>query len=160
VNFTDATAIEANHPYIIKVSSKVEEFAASGVEIDPEEEPMVNKGTSRRPKAIIGTYVANTVIENGCLFLSGNQFWYSVGNTKTKAYRAYFDFNDLLPDFEDNYAESRISMSFDSESTGINDLQFSDLQLDSSAFYDLQGRHKAEPGKGVFVKDGKKVVIK
>ena len=163
VNFTNATAIEANHPYIIKVSSKVEEFAAYGVEVDPEDEPMVNKGTSRRPKAIIGTYVANTVIENGCLFLSGNKFWYSVGSTKTKAYRAYFNFNDLLPDFEDNYAESRISMSFDI-STAINEI--ANRESSNSECFDLQGRHingkssmvNGQLKKGLYIVNGKKVI--
>ena len=167
VNFKNATAIEANHPYIIKVSSKVEEFAAYGVEIDPEEEPMVNKGTSRKPKAIIGTYAANTVIGNGCLFLNGNRFWYSVGNTKTKAYRAYFDFYDLLPDFEDNYAESRISMSFDS-STAIDEI--ANRRLSDGECFDLQGRrlsgsnesvdiHKVSPyRKGLYIVNGKKVI--
>ena len=104
VQFNTVTAIEANHPYIIKVSQNVNEFTVDGVDIAPEEEPMVNKGTKRKPKAIIGSFVPMT-IENGCLFLSKNMFWYSAGNSKMKGYRAYFDFNDLLTDFEDNYAE-------------------------------------------------------
>ena len=30
------------------------------------------------------------------MFLSGSQFWYSAGLTQMKAYRAYFDFYDVL----------------------------------------------------------------
>ena len=161
VNFKDATAIEANHPYIIKVSSKVEEFAIDGVDIDPEDEPMVNKGTSRKPKAIIGTYVANTVIENGNLFLSGNQFWYSVGNTKMKAFRAYFNFFDLLPDFEANYAESRIVMSFGDETTGIESLTPDPSPTGEGSIYNLNGQRVEHPAKkGLYIKNGRKEVIK
>ena len=62
-------------------------------------------------------------------------------------------------------------MSFDGgETTGIYDLRFTDLRFDSHASYDLQGRRvewRAGTGptptglkKGVYVKDGRKVVIK
>jgi hypothetical protein len=91
------------------------------VDIDPEEEPTINKGTNRKPKAFIGNYVAGTSIDNGCLFLNDNKFWYSVGTTKIKAFRAYFNFFDLLPDFEENYAEAPIFISFDNMATGIKE---------------------------------------
>ena len=170
VSFTTATAIEANHPYIIKVGQAVSEFAVDGVSIDPEEEPTVNKGTSRKPKAIVGTYAAGTVIENGCLFLSAGQFWYSTGKTKMKAFRAYFDFFDLLPDFEDNYAESRIGMSF-GDATAIGDAsRLNDSgETINDKVYELQGRHvynsdftvqKTQLTKGLYIKGGKKTVNK
>lgn len=159
VKFVTATAIAiaANHPYIIKVSNKVTEFTVDGVDIDPEESPMVNFGTKRKPRAMVGTYVANTKVGNGCLFLSGNQFWYSVGSTKMKAFRAYFDFDNLLPDFEDNYAEARISFSFE-EPTGIIEQP---LQVnDEDTYYDLQGRRVTTPANGIYIRDGKKVTVK
>ncbi|MBO5628697.1 MAG: hypothetical protein J5965_06425, partial [Aeriscardovia sp.] len=55
VNFTDVTptTIEANHPYIIKLSAPVTEFTVDGVDIDPQDAE-INKGTSRKPKAFIG----------------------------------------------------------------------------------------------------------
>ena len=77
-----------------------------------------------------------------------------------KAFRAYFNFNDLLADFEDNYEARRITMSFDN-STGIRaTLNDKGEMINDNAVYDLQGRRVANPGKGVFVKDGKKVIIK
>ena len=119
VKFNNASAIEANHPYVIKTSQAITNFTVNGVDIDAEDEPMVNFGTSRKPKAIVGNYINGSTIENGCLFLSGGAFHYSVGKTKMRAFRAYFDFNDLLTDFEDNYASSRIFISFDNNTTGI-----------------------------------------
>ena len=80
VKFEDATSIEANHPYIIKVSEAVTEFTVEGVDIVPEEEPSVDcdrigKGTSRDPfryNSFIGTYVANTAVPEEDLFISEN----------------------------------------------------------------------------------------
>ena len=158
VKFKTATAIEANHPYIIKVSSPITEFTVDGVDIDPEEEPTINLGTNRKPKAIIGTYVANTTIENGCLFLNSGKFYYSVGATKMKGYRAYFNFNDLLPDFEDNYAEARISMDF-SDATGITRAR-NLMNSTGDEYYNLKGLRVENPNKGLYIQSGKKKIIK
>ena len=156
VNFNAVTTLSANHPYIIKVSEAISEFSVDQVDIDPKDEPMINYGTKRKPKAIVGTYVANTIVENGCLFLSDNKFWYSVGSTKMKAFRAYFDFIDLLPDFENNYAESRVSIMFNDETpTGIG---LSTISHSEGAVYDLQGRKVVSPkAKGLYIVNGKKV---
>ena len=156
-NFNAATAIAANHPYIIKVKNKVEQFTVDGVDIDPKEEPMVNFGTSRRPKAMVGTYINGTKIGNGCLFLNGNNFWYSTGETKIKGYRAYFDFYDLLPNFEENYAESRIILSFNGDPTGISDIV---SQMGEDKVYNLNGQRVRKTGRGVYIINGKKVVKK
>ena len=168
VKFVNVTTIEANHPYIIKVADKVTEFTVDGVDIDPQE-AVVDFDTSRRknqPRQMVGAYIANTVLDWGTLFLSGNQFWYSVGNTKMKAFRAYFNFYDLLPDFENNY-ESRISMTFDN-STGIHRITNDELQI-TNAIFDLQGRRvkSSMPNsqssmlkKGLYVKGGRKIIIK
>lgn len=158
VNFQSATAIEANHPYIIKVSTPVSEFTADGVDIDPQE-AIVDFDTSRRknqPRQFVGTYVANTVLDWGTLFLSDNKFWYSTGNTKMKAFRAYFNLNDLIPDFEDNY-ESRVSIVFgDDITTGIS--LYPSLSQGDGAVYDLQGRRVDEPkAKGIYIVNGKKI---
>ena len=105
VNFSsDVTAIEANHPYIIKVKEPIKEFTVDGVDINPEEEPSVDRdeymtgsGTKKDPyvyhyNSLIGTYMADTDVPEQTLFLNGNKFWYSMGNTKMKAYRALFRF--------------------------------------------------------------------
>ena len=159
LSFNAINSIEANHPCVIKVTEPVSEFIVDGVDVDPEEEPMINKGTKRKPRAIIGNYVAGTLIENGCLFLSGNEFWYSVGKTKIKGLRAYFNFDDLLPEFEDNYAESRMHFVINSETDGISDVS---LKASTDACYDLQGRKVADgqQKRGIYVKQGKKMVVK
>jgi len=156
VKFDDVTAIEANHPYIIKVSTAVSEFTVDGVDVEPEEEPMVNLGTNRKPKAIVGTYVAETEVPELCLFLSDNKFWYSTGATKMKAYRAYFDFNDVLTDVEDVYG-APVFISFGGETTRLDQLN---IDGEDSNYYDLNGRVVKTPQKGVYIRNGKTVIVK
>lgn len=168
VNFDNATEIEANHPYIIKVSAPIAEFTVDGVDISPEDVPCVSFGftTGKGSKAVYhpidfnGTYVADFDFFNDAqsqaLFLSENKFYYATENTKhMKAFRAYFDFDDVLSDVESSSA--RIAMRFDSI-TDIN--KVSEKKSDTSgAIYDLQGRRVNKPIKGIFIKEGKKIVI-
>lgn len=159
VNFNRVTAIAANHPYIIKVTEPTEEFTVDGVDIAPSTNLTINRGTSRKPQEMIGNYIAGTKIANGCLFLNNNNFCYSVGATEIGAYRAYFNFDDLLPEFEDNYAEARITITFDDEATGI-DASLTNSEKEKREVFNLKGTHVLHPKKGIYVKDGKKVVIK
>lgn len=161
VMFKDATAIEANHPYIIKVGHEVTEFTVDGVDVDPQE-AVVDFDTSRRknqPRQMVGTYVAQTELEWGTLFLSGGQFWYSTGLTRMKAFRAYFNFYDLIPDFEDNYESRQVKFRFDDDgtTTGIDNVQ---CTMNNVQVYDLQGRAVSMPAKGIYVREGKKIIIK
>lgn len=157
VNFSDATAIAANHPCLIKVSESVSEFTLDGVDIDPEDEPTVAtvKRTKKQWSEMIGTYAATT-IEDQMLFLSGNKFWYSTGSSKIKGYRAWFDFYDVLTEVESSSA--RVSMFFDEVITDINKVSEKKSNM-SGAIFDLQGRRVNKPVQGIFIKDGKKIVI-
>ena len=172
VKFETATAIEANHPYIIKVSAPVTEFTVDGADIEVEEEPSVDcdrigKGTKKDPylyNSFVGTYVAQTEVPSQSLFLSGNKFWYSTGQTKMKGYRAYFDFYDVLTEVEEAYS-SHIAMTFDLNDgpTGVKNIE--DRRVgNENAVFDLSGRRVSSANvqlrKGIYVKDGKKVVFK
>ncbi|MBQ9231173.1 MAG: hypothetical protein IJ190_08330 [Prevotella sp.] len=156
VNFSAATAIESNHPYIIKVSSAVSEFSVNGVDIAPEEEPTkaAVTRTKKQWSEMIGTYQANTTVPDACLFLSGNEFYYSNGSTKMKAFRAYFDFYDEL---DDKSAASR-AIGFGDDTTGI--LSINLRNSNGEVYYDLNGRRVEKPAKGVYIINGKKVIMK
>lgn len=165
VSFKKATEIEANHPYIIKVSQPVTEFAVDNVDIDPAEDDAlveVDNGKTGRLRVfyggMYGTYHAQTVLEEFSLFLNSNKFWYSKGLTKMKAFRAYFVMADVLSNVDN--AEARITVTFiDDETTGVKELPLSKVSV-KAPFYDLQGRRVEKPGKGIYVVDGKKVVVK
>ena len=151
VNFETVDHMEANHPYIIKLPTAISSFNVSGnMSIAPSSTPMTS-GTSGR---MVGTYVANTTIAKNLLFLSDNMFWYSVGKTKMKALRAWFDFDDVLPSVDG--AATRIVLSVDGETTGI------DRVIDiagNGEVYDLQGRKVKRPARqGIYISGGRKII--
>ena len=154
INFTDVTEIEANHPYIIKVSENISEFNADGVDIVVEEEPTVQVGKKKAERGyFIGTYTTNTDVPEDDLFLSGNKFWYSTGATQMKAFRGYFELADVLSDPEE--AEARIVISIDDDPTGI--VSVSSRTKHDNVYYDLSGRHVEKPRKGFYIVNGKKI---
>ena len=160
INFTSASSMEANHPYLIKVTSKIDEFTINDVDINPEETPMVNYGTAKKPKAFVGTYVAGFDFYGETkytpLFISGNKFYYATDKTlPMKAFRAYFEFVDELENSDG--AGARIS-TVDDEATGINTVHSSGFKAEGT--YDLQGRKIENPNKGLYINNGKKVVVK
>ena len=157
VGFTPVTAIEANHPYIIKVSSAVTDFTVDGVNIAPENEPTVQVGTKKAERGYMtGTYVANFTVPSEDLFLSGGKFWYSKGQTKMKAFRAYFEFADVLTSVEGASAPA-FNIIFGGGTTNIKDIK---AEQNDGFYYNLGGQRVEAPAKGLYIKNGKKVVIK
>lgn len=176
VKFAPVTEMEANHPYVIKVTEPITEFTVDGVDIEPEEEISLDKdelrlgsGTKKDPyrylyNSFIGTYVANTAVPENTLFISDNKFWYSTGSARMKAFRGYFDFYDVLTEVDD--AQAKISFSFvDSSVDSIRGAVAGDSRSEDEV-YTIDGvlvgkgiSTKQLP-KGVYIVKGKKLVIK
>ena len=157
VGFTSVSAMEANHPYIIKVSSDIENFLVEDVDISVAASPMKQVGTNEEDYGhFVGTYVADTAIPENGLFLSGNQFWYSKGLTKTKAFRGYFEFADVLSDADASGAP-KITISVDDMVTKIVDVT---RDYEDNTYYTLQGTKTSKPQRGVYIVNGKKVVVR
>lgn len=155
VGFTSVSAIEANHPYVIKVSTAISEFTVDGVNIDPDDaEVVVGKGKTKG--TFYGNYVAGTAVPEENLFISGNKFYYSTGSTTIKAFRGYFELRDVLESYYDE-APSRVVFDF-GDVTGIQ--KISAQGQNDGIYYDLSGRRVEKPSKGVFIVNGKKVIIK
>ncbi|MBR5061643.1 MAG: hypothetical protein IKX24_05805 [Prevotella sp.] len=163
VHFQSVNNIEENHPYLIKVSENINEFSVDGVDINPEEEPTnaVIKRTKKQWSEMIGTYTAETEIPAHTLFISGNKFWYSTGETKMKGFRAYFDFYDELADVEDAF--SKVAFYVDNVATNIESNHKAERLNDN--VYDLQGRKmtlrsNTSLPKGIYIVNGKKYTVK
>lgn len=161
-NFENVQAIEANHPYIIKVSQPITEFTVDGVDIVADEDKAYiefDNGKTGRQRVVFsgfyGTYHAQTTLEEFSLFLNDNKFWYSTGNTKMKAFRAYFYFLDILAEVEN--ADSNVKMAIGGEETRIDGLL---LETSNDAIYDLTGRKVEKAEKGIYIVNGKKVLVK
>ncbi len=163
VNFQSTKAITANQPCLIKVSKDMTDFTLDDIDITPNETPVKTiKGDDEKQSSFIGTYVAQTDVPENCYFISGNKFYRSIGTTKTKAFRAYFDFSDVLAEF--GSAQANIRFMVDAEATEIGSIAAENVN--NSGVYTLQGAAlgnvkdvKSLP-KGIYIVNGKKVIVK
>lgn len=159
IGFDAVTAMEANHPYLIRVANAItyeEGFNVDGVDVAPEAEPTKQVGTKKAERGyFIGTYVADTTVPEECLFVSNDKFYYSNGSTKMKAFRGYFELADVLAAYDD--ASARIFIS--DETTGVAEVR-AQMEDGRSDYYDLQGRKVETPKKGLYITNNKKVIIK
>lgn len=106
----------------------------------------------------IGTLRAGTTIPADNIFLgTDNKFYYSDGSNTIKGFRGYF----WLKDFKSSDASRQIKLMVDGEeATGIEGLYINGEAV-AEGVYNLKGQRVDMPTqKGVYIKDGKKVVIK
>lgn len=161
VGFLEVNEIEANIPYIIKVSSVITEFVADAVDIQADEDPCVTVGKYGRGTfgSFTGSYVPITIEEEN-LFLSDNKFWYSTGLTQMNGYRAYFYFQTVLDSYNtQKAAPMSLSITFnDGNVTRIDSLD-ADINIDNSTF-NLKGMKVDGSAKGMIIKSGKKYLQK
>lgn len=143
-------------PFLIRTTTKITDFTVDDV-------PLVDKVTEVNLRdenetlgKLTGTFVKSTIPEDG-IFISENKFWYSEGDVAVKGFRCWFELEAVLDKATD--FGSRIIMSFvDDEKTGIKEhTQY----LEDGRVYDLQGRRVSKTAKnGLYIKDGKKILVK
>lgn len=162
VNFEESDiasdGFAANWPYIIKSEKDLTEFTVSNVNVAAYEDDALaeyetGKGSKKKTVGTFqGTLKAGTVIPENNLFLANNKFYYSTGSTTIKGFRGYFwlegfDGSSMAPIF-----------NVDGEATNIDGLQ---IVNGDGRIYNLNGQHVENPTKkGVYIQNGKKVVIK
>ena len=154
--FSNASSIVAGKPYIVKPTEAVTSFSATGVTLKKDLEPTtVGEGTT---VTMTGTYSKIDAIDHSTQtsyvigIKDGVSSLYKVNSTVSlKPFRAYF----TIP----GVSSARIAIGFDDETTGIKNLTPA-LSEGEEAVYDLQGRRVAQPTKGLYIVNGKKVVVK
>lgn len=150
-------ALEAGVPYIIKWAEDTDIFEPrfDGVTLSTElKDKTFDLGDG---KSIIfkGTYGPVVFEENKSILLvgEGSTLYYPEAGAFTNAQRAYFQLEGL----EVGTVESNaIGLRF-GDATGINNVL---TPASDATYYDLSGRRVAEPTKGIYIVNGKKVVIK
>ena len=83
----------------------------------------------------------------------GDKLTYPNTTGNINGFRAYFQLHDLP-----NEARS-FAMSFDDETTAVRGIENGELRVENS-YYDLQGRRVVQPTKGLYIVNGKKLIIK
>lgn len=157
VKFKSRTAsniILANKIYIIKPSKDVEEFELNTA-VSPVESPKVDYEDEDEGIMLgtaYGTLRAGITIPKDHIFISSNKFYYSTGSSVIKGFRGYF----YIKDFKSS--SSAPEFVVDGETTNIEGLQ---ILTDDGQFYNLKGQKVDNPTqKGVYIQNGKKVVVK
>jgi hypothetical protein len=138
-------AITANEPVLLKTSTEETTFTFKGKTIEAGEAKIEGVNFD-----FVGTYAASTTIAEKDYFISNDKLWRSTGNTTIKGTRAYL---------KGKTADARIAEFSigEGETTGISTIA---TQKADNAAYDMQGRRVETLKKGIYVVNGKKVVVK
>ena len=150
-------------PFLIKTSRPISEIkpeAQVTLVTDVKRNDVTDVNYDAFGGSFTGTFVKAPVPDKA-MFISGNKFWYSAGKTTTKAFRGWFALDLVL---NQEIALSRVSMKLtDGEATKVVSLGNGS---EDNRYYDLQGRRMdnvqdvQSVKKGVYIRDGKKVVVK
>lgn len=156
VTMTSKKGMTGGKPYLIKVSDNITGFTADDVTLVSDVAPVDKSDENDTAGKLTGTLVKSTIPEDG-IFISENKFWYSEGDVAVKAFRCWFELDAVLDKATD--FGSRIVLAFvDDEKTGIKERT---QYLENGRVYDLQGRRVSKTAKnGLYIKDGKKILVK
>ena len=151
LNFANATSIEAGKPYLVKVNATVQNPTFEGVTTVSTTTPTQTTYADFIPTLGLTEVTGNT---KEILFIgSDNKLLYPEtlpGNLK--GFRGYFRLKS------DAAAASSLSLNLGEETTGIENVNCETIT--NNRYYDLQGRHVAQPTKGLYIVNGKKAVIR
>ena len=157
LTFQSVTSMNANEPYMIYTPTGLSETKTIS-------DVTVADGTPAKTTAsgvdFIGSYAALTSIpatdgSNTYFFVSNNNLYKTAasGTANTiKGFRAYFKVPGTT-------AARLTGFVIDDETTGVQELKNSRIE-GLKSYYDLKGQRVSQPKKGVYVVDGKKVVVK
>ena len=98
----------------------------------------------------VGTTAASTTIENGDYFIGNNYLWESTGNTTIAGTRAYI---------KAKTSNARIlNFAIDDKATAIEGIEIEGAN--DGKIYNLKGQEVKNPQKGVYIQNGKIIIIK
>lgn len=162
INFSDYTMsnlkpLKAGTPYLIKTTKDISSFELDGVNITATTTDVTGNETNYELDGKFKGTLYKTKVPDKGLFISGNKFYYSTGNTNMKAFRGWFDLQAIYN--EEVSVEAPVFFSFDSETTDINMVHGSGFMINGSV-YNLNGQRVVTPKKGLYIRNGKKVVVK
>lgn len=153
LTFEDAASIEAGKPYLVKVASDIANPVFTGT---VSKTPVVTETDCVEFVPTLGM-ASITADAADVLFLAAANKLYHPTSTPVNIYgfRAYFVLKSVA-------ASARsFELNVDGDVTGI-DVTLSDSadRMDNKNVLDLQGRYVSNPLKGLYIVNGRKVVVK
>ena len=148
LTFSDANSIVAGKPYLVKPTSAIESFSATGVTLKKDLNP-----TTVGDLTMTGTYSFINAVPEGSYVLGTDNKLYKVNSTVgLKPFRAYFTVTSSNP------AKERISLTFNDDATAIHTIEAATAI--KGVYYNLAGQRITAPTKGLYIVNGKKVLVK
>ncbi|MBP3789551.1 MAG: hypothetical protein J6I52_08015 [Prevotella sp.] len=153
LGFTSATASRANEPFFMRSETNKSEITLSNVDV----EAVAATPTITKVEASLkGAYTTTNITNAEKNYVLSNNTIYSVGTAGAtiNPYRAYIQIaQDAAP-------ARALSFFVDGdETTGISQVENGKLN-DENSVYNLNGQRVAAPQKGLYIVNGKKVVVK
>jgi hypothetical protein len=150
VNFTKGDgSILANTPVLIGGASESYSQEFKGVKIVAAASAVVEGANYD----FVGTYAPIPVIATGNYFIGDGYVWSSKGGTSLNAFRAFI---------QPKSAEARIAKFYIDgvETTGIEGVAAAVSANNNNKIYNLAGQQVKKAQKGLYIQNGKKVVVK
>lgn len=145
LSFQSVTSMNANEPYMIKTAANFATANISGVSIVEGTPAKTVSGVTFQ-----GVYAAGN-IPAGAYFVSGNQLYRASDATNTiKPFHAYFTTSNNAPE---------LNFVIDGGTTGISTMHNSQSIMHNE-YYNLAGQRVSQPTKGLYIVNGKKMIVK
>jgi hypothetical protein len=163
-------SLEANYPYLIRAKvAGVKDIVVTNATLYATEENSIDCSSVFETYTFTGTYSRMSSVllpqDEGYYALSGGEWRPVADGTSLGAFRFYLKI-DSRNGGGNTVANARsIRMRFvgddeDEETTGIDNLESTDNGGQTTVIYDLTGRRVEKMEKGVYIVNGRKVVIK
>lgn len=137
--------IEANEPVLVKATAAATQIVANNV--------IVKTGDAKVEGTyfdFVGNYGGQIALAEGLWFVGNNAVYKSEGNTNMKGFRAYIQAKEGTP--------SDVKMYIDGIETRISEVNGN--AVENGAIYNLAGQRVGNAQKGIYIVNGKKVIIK
>lgn len=158
VQFIESGTLKANYPYLIKPKTTGEKvLRANSNTLYKATNKQLNCGTIDFSATFTGTYTTITdMATNGFFAMSNGRLKQAASNSATLSpFRWYL----FLDDKEGTLVINEIKLRIDrSGTTGIESIE--DANIAAPVYYDLSGRKVENPTRGIYIVNGKKVLVK
>ena len=162
LDFSDATSIVAGTPYLVQVDAEV---------VNPTFEGVTQDWTTTNEVTATGGYATFVPVlekkdftgeDKTVLYLGGeNTLYYPSQEMTIKGFRAYFQLNNGLTAGDLPSNARAFVLNIDGEQTGIRSLTPDPSRMGEGSIYSLDGRKMQNvTRKGIYIRNGRKVVIK
>lgn len=157
MHFTDSEFkfIYSGTPCMIRVSNDVSEIVVNDAVVNTAEEPTLVEVNTEDGKGVAyhGNYVKSKVpMGDNHYIISGNKFYFVNSDVTNKGFRGWFEI------LSDGDSAASLNASFDDETDGI--ISINSNVSGNDRYYNIAGQRVSNAHKGVFIKNGKKYVVK